>query len=76
MGRCVLPSTARLAAPAAAAGLFLADMAAHAQRTRVYDDYLGQLAGADPEQVEYAALSLVGPRNRIDKLVGGLPLLP
>jgi hypothetical protein len=60
---------------AAAADVFLADMPAAAQRTRVYDDYLSQLAGAAPEQLSYVALSLVGPRRRIDKLAGKLPLL-
>jgi hypothetical protein len=60
---------------AGAPGVFLADMPACAQQTRVYDDYLGQLAEAAPGQIEYAALSLVGPRNRVDKLVGRLSLM-
>ncbi len=60
-----------------AAGLdevFVADMPAPAQNTRVYDEYLEQMAAG--ERFEYYALSLVGPRNRIDKLVKKLSLLP
>jgi hypothetical protein len=73
-----------LAAPAAelsairdravsSAGTFTADMPSAAQHTRVYDEYLGQLAGM--EQISYYAVSIVGPRNRVDKLAGKLPLL-
>jgi hypothetical protein len=40
------------------------------------DRYLSQLAAAGPGQIEYAALSLVGPRNLVDKIVRKLPLLP
>ena len=54
--------------------VFVADMPAAAQNTRVYDEYLEQLASAD--QVAYYAVSVVGPRNRIDKLVKRLELLP
>ena len=56
-------------------GVYVADMPSHAQRTRVYDDYLAQLADADSAEITYAALSIIGPRNRIDKLVKRLPLL-
>jgi hypothetical protein len=54
---------------------FVADMPEAAQTTRVYDEYLGALAASDPEGIEYLAVSLVGPKNRIDKIVGRLPLL-
>ena len=56
-------------------GVFVADMPVQGQATRVYDEYLqqvGETAGAD---LAYHAVSLVGPRNRIDKLVHRLGLL-
>lgn len=34
-----------------------------------------QLAGSAPDQIAYAAVSLVGPRKRVDRIVGGLKLL-
>ncbi|MCE0768716.1 DUF2000 domain-containing protein [Pseudonocardia kujensis] len=55
--------------------VFVADMPAAAQRTRVYDEYLETLAATASEEVEYNAVSVVGPRNRVAKLVKGLPLL-
>jgi hypothetical protein len=55
---------------------FVADMPRAAQETRVYDEYLEEMASADPLTTEYLAVSLVGPKNRIDKIVGRLPLMP
>ncbi|KQY47294.1 DUF2000 domain-containing protein [Cellulomonas sp. Root137] len=59
---------------AASLGVFVADMPASAQHTRVYDEYLAEVATADAPA--YYAVSIVGPRNRVDKIVGKLPLLP
>jgi len=59
----------------ASEGVFVADMPAAAQLTRVYDDYLRTVAGASSGDLPYYAVSVVGPRNRIDKIVGRLPLL-
>ena len=47
-----------------------------AQETRVYDEYLTSMSSSAPADMEYVAVSLVGPKNRIDKIVGRLPLLP
>jgi len=55
-------------------GVFVADMPAAAQLTRVYDQYLTAMAGDSAP--DYYAVSLVGPRNRVDKLVKRLDLLP
>jgi hypothetical protein len=55
---------------------FVADMPEAAQTTRVYDEYLSTMASSDPNEVDYLAVSLVGPKNRIDKIVGRLPLMP
>jgi hypothetical protein len=54
----------------------VADMPLAAQETRVYGDYLTELAGSAPDQIAYLAVSLVGPRKRVDRIVGGLKLLP
>lgn len=53
--------------------LHLADMPAQAQLTRVYDEYLG--AVAQTETPAYFAVSIVGPRSRVDRLIGRLSLL-
>ncbi|WP_261165849.1 DUF2000 domain-containing protein [Microbacterium sp. Marseille-Q6965] len=53
---------------------FVADMPLAAQETRVYDEYLAALSETPAEEVAYLAVSLVGPRNRIDRLVGRLPM--
>ncbi len=79
-GCTVLATTAerlaRIRAKAATApGVHVADMPAAAQDTRVYDDYLARVASDAGADLTYCAVSVVGPRNRVDKLVGGLPLL-
>jgi hypothetical protein len=56
-------------------GVFVADMPVQAQATRVYDEYRRQVAGTPTAELTYHAVSLVGPRNRIDKLVHRLGLL-
>jgi Protein of unknown function (DUF2000) len=57
-------------------GVLVADMPAIAQTTRVYDEYMAQLAETKPDDLATCAISVVGPRNRIAKLVKGLELLP
>jgi hypothetical protein len=61
---------------AGSADVFVADMPAAAQSTRVYDEYLSNVAGTPSDDLDLLALSIVGPRNRVDRLVGRLPLLP
>lgn len=56
--------------------LFVADMPLAAQETRIYDEFLQRLAAETSEQIGYAAVSIVGPRNRVDRIVGSLGLLP
>ena len=60
---------------AARPGIHLVDMAEQAQTSRVYDDYLQALAETSGDDLSYYGISLVGPRNAVDKLVGRLPLL-
>ncbi|MFD3456154.1 DUF2000 domain-containing protein [Streptomyces sp. NPDC058691] len=59
----------------ASAGTFVADMPEAAQHTRVYADYLAALGKTAAEDVGYHAVSIVGPRNRVDRIVGRLPLM-
>ncbi|GHF46365.1 hypothetical protein GCM10017566_19340 [Amycolatopsis bartoniae] len=56
-------------------GLFVADMSKHAQASRSYEEYRAGLGSTDESELSYYAVSIVGPRNKVDKLVGGLPLL-
>jgi hypothetical protein len=56
--------------------VLLVDMPAAAQAHRVYDHYLAELARTDPGELAVCAFSLVGPRNRIDKITKKLALLP
>ncbi|WP_449373655.1 DUF2000 domain-containing protein [Arthrobacter psychrolactophilus] len=54
---------------------FVADMPAAAQQTRVYDEYRASVALSRAEEIEYYAVSVVGPRNKVDRIIGHLPLL-
>jgi hypothetical protein len=56
--------------------LLAADMPAAAQATRVYDDYLRELAKTHPDDLAALAVSLIGPRSQVAKLVRHLELLP
>ena len=55
---------------------FVADVPAAAQSTRVYSDFITAVGKAQTEDMDYCAVSIVGPRNHIDKIVGTLPLMP
>ncbi len=57
-------------------GCFVADTPLAAQETRVYDEYLDTLRSVAADQIDYSAISLVGPRNRVDRITGRLPLMP
>ncbi|WP_055490910.1 DUF2000 domain-containing protein [Streptomyces sp. TP-A0356] len=57
------------------ADTFVADMPALAQETLVYADYRATLSRTAAADLAYCAVSIVGPRNRINKIVGKLPLL-
>jgi hypothetical protein len=59
----------------AAEGMFVADMPAAAQETRVYDEYLQVLAETPVADLRDFALSIVGPKNAVARLVKKLPLL-
>ncbi|MBF9069098.1 DUF2000 domain-containing protein [Streptacidiphilus fuscans] len=67
--------TLRAEATAKGDELLIIDMPELAQASRVYDEYLDQLASTKNEDLTYCAISLVGPRNKIDRLVRKLRLL-
>jgi len=60
----------------ASADVFVADMPGIAQTTRVYDEFLAELAETKPDDLAVCAISVVGPRNRVSKLVKRLELMP
>jgi hypothetical protein len=60
---------------ATADGMVVVDMPRIAQTNRVYDDYLAELAQTKPEDLAVSAVSIIGPRNRISKLVKKLSLM-
>jgi len=60
---------------AASPGCHVADMPEIAQRIRVYEDFLATMKEIPTGEMGYCAIGIVGPRNRIDKLVGKLPLM-
>ncbi len=60
---------------AVAGGMAVVDMPRSAQTNRVYDHYLAELAQTKPEDLAAAAISIIGPRNRISRLVRNLELL-
>jgi hypothetical protein len=56
--------------------MLVVDMPTAAQTHRVYDDYLAELARTDPQDLAVCAFSVIGPRNRVDKTMKKLTLLP
>lgn len=54
---------------------FVADMPSVAQSTRVYDEYLDAMARARHDEIDYAAVGILGPRNKVDRIIRSLPLL-
>lgn len=56
-------------------GLFVADMPAAAQETRVYDEFAERIAETPTSEVRALAMSVVGPRRDVDRLVRRLSLM-
>jgi hypothetical protein len=56
-------------------GLLVLDMPEVAQRSTAYAGYLDRLAETAHEDIAYHAIGIVGPRKKVDKLVGRLGLL-
>jgi len=60
---------------AASDGVLVVDTPASAQVNRVYDGYLAELAQTKPDDLAVSAVSIIGPRNRVAKLVKNLSLM-
>ena len=57
-------------------GVTVVDMPTQAQHTRVYADFQFAVSRTPTAHLSYYAVSVVGPRKAVDKLVKGLSLLP
>jgi hypothetical protein len=55
--------------------LLVIDFTETAQREVRYEDYTGKLAITPSEELKYLGVALYGPKKRVNKLVGNLPLL-
>lgn len=62
-------------AAAVSDAVLVIDMASAAQTHRTYDDYLVELAKTRTTDTGPCALSIVGPRNLVNRLTKGLTLL-
>ena len=60
----------------AADEVVVVDMPGSAQTNRVYAGYLTELAGTPADRLDLRAVSLLGPKNRVDRLTKRLGLLP
>ena len=58
-----------------AQGVLVSDMPGSAQTNRVYAAYLQELQQTGAADLALRAVSVLGPRNRVDELVKRLPLL-
>jgi hypothetical protein len=60
----------------AAGDVLVVDMPGSAQTHRVYADFLAELAVTIADGLDLRAVSVLGPKNRIDRLTKRLGLLP
>jgi hypothetical protein len=51
-------------------------MPTQAQHTRVYNDYMIGVSQTRGRDLDFYAVSIVGPRKAVDKLVKGLRRMP
>ena len=54
--------------------VLVVDFSDVAQHARTYEDYIATLATTPAEALSYLGVALYGPRKRLNKLVGNLPL--
>lgn len=64
-----------LTVAAADPDVFFATFSSLAQSCRTYDEYVERMGATATEEVELVGIALFGPRKKLDKLVGSLPLL-
>lgn len=56
-------------------GVLVVDIPAAAQTHRIYNDYPNELARTASSDLGLCAFSVIGPRNRVDKIIKKLTLL-
>jgi hypothetical protein len=56
-------------------GMFFVSFSALAQSCRTYEEYVDKMAGTATADLDSVGVGLYGPRKRVDRLVGSLPLL-
>ena len=70
------PTIARIVDAASAdEQVFAAPFSSLAQSCRTYDEYIQLMNATATSGLRTVAVALVGPKKRVDKLVGALPLL-
>lgn len=67
---------AALRPPPLRTGTFVADVPAAARSIRVHSDFIAAVGKNRTEDFDYCAVSIVGPRAPVDKIVGKLPRMP
>ncbi len=60
---------------ATADGMVVVDMPRSAQTSRIYDVYLAELAETKPADLAVSAVSIIGPRDELSRLVRNLSVL-
>lgn len=55
--------------------LFFATFSALAQSCKTYDEYIERMSAVPTSDVEVVGIALFGPKRKVNKLVGSLPLL-
>ena len=56
-------------------GMFFVGFSSLAQGCRTYDEYVDKMAATSTADLAGVGVGLCGPRKRVDRLVGALPLL-
>lgn len=56
-------------------GIFFVSFSALAQSCRTYEEYIERMATTPTAELDIVGVGLHGPRKRINKLVGSLPLM-
>jgi hypothetical protein len=55
--------------------LFFATFSSLAQSCKTYDEYIARMSAVATADVEVVGIALFGPKKKVNKLVGSLPLL-
>jgi hypothetical protein len=55
--------------------VFFVDFSSLAQSCKTYEEYIERMAGTQTAELEIVGVGIYGPKKKINKLVGSLPLL-